>query len=64
MEELLFWKEKLQLLDKGKRINLNGEDKPSSVYSAVRDNPELFSNKKFSIRTHPVTLKKHVIRTK
>lgn len=57
-QELLTWSEKLELLDKGKSLIV---DNPQSVYVAIR---KYFkgSKKKFSIRTHPDTKEKHVIR--
>lgn len=63
-QELLYWKERLSILLKGKSIILKDDESPQSVYSAIRANPELFDKKKFSIRTNPVTLKKSVLRTK
>lgn len=60
--ELMNWKEKLSSLSKGKSLPVDGSDQ--SVYSAIRDNPELFKDKKFSVRTHPSTLLKRVIRIK
>jgi hypothetical protein len=57
-QELLNWSEKLDLLEKGKSLPT---DQPQSVYAAIR---KYFkgSKKKFSIRTHPDTKQKHVIR--
>ena len=60
--ELMNWKEKLSTLLKGKSVVVEGSTQ--SVYSAIRDNPEMFKEKKFSIRTHPSTLEKRVIRIK
>jgi hypothetical protein len=60
--ELMNWKEKLSSLVKGKSLAVDGPEQ--SVYSAIRDNPDLFKDKKFSVRTHPITLKKRVIRIK
>lgn len=60
--ELMSWKEKLSSLAKGKSLPVDGPDQ--SVYSAIRDNAELFKDKKFGIRTHPTTLQKRVIRKK
>lgn len=61
-QDLLTWKEKLLTLNKkGTKIKL--DDNEQGVYSAIRNNPEEFKDMKFSIRTHPVTLIKYVIRT-
>jgi hypothetical protein len=50
-EDLLKWKERLDLLEKDKRIALGEDDSAQSVYSAIRDNPEMFKKKAFSVRT-------------
>lgn len=58
-QELLTWAEKLDALEKGKSLPV---DNSNTVYSAMRH--ESLKKKKFSIRTHPVTLLKRVLRTK
>jgi hypothetical protein len=47
-QDILYTKEKLNLLEKGKSYPV---EKSQTVYSAIRDNPDLFKNKEFSIRT-------------
>lgn len=63
-EQLKTWKEKLEVLNKGKSIVLKEDESSQTIYSAIRDNADTFKDKKFSIRTHPQTLKKSVIRIK
>lgn len=46
-----YWKEKLSDLEKGKNIPLEKNDSGQGAYSAIRNNPDLFKNKEFSIRT-------------
>lgn len=50
--DLLNWKEKLELMEIGE---IKEVDNDQSVYSAIRDNPDLFKEKQFSIRTDRTT---------
>lgn len=59
-QELLTWKEKLDLLEKGKSLPVENSN---TVYSAINELKKI-STKKFGIRTHPSTLEKRVIRIK
>ena len=47
-QDLLYMKEKLNALEKGKTFPV---EKAQTVYTAIRDNPDLFKNKEFSVRT-------------
>lgn len=58
--ELLNWGEKLDLLKIGQSLPV---DKMQTVYSAIRKTFK-GSAKKFSIRTHPISLEKRVLRLK
>lgn len=58
--ELLNWGEKLDLLKIGQSLPV---DKMQTVYKAIRKT-FIGTSKKFSIRTHPVSLEKRVIRLK
>lgn len=58
--ELLNWGELLDTLSIGKSLPV---DKMQTVYKAIRKTFK-GTTKKFSIRTHPVTLEKRVIRLK
>jgi len=44
-----YWREKLEVLEKGKNIIVEGSSQ--GVYAAIRTNPETFKNKEFSVRT-------------
>lgn len=63
-EEVKTWKEILSELKKGKSTPLKPEDSVQSVYSAIRQNPNTFEGKAFSVRTHPSTKQQRVYRTK
>jgi len=53
------WKKKLENLEIG---GVEPVENEQTVYSAIRDNAELFKGKKFAIRTNPVSLEKTVTR--
>lgn len=66
MEKLLLmeWKERLSALEVDGYIELVEGLKAGGAYSAIAVNKELFKDKKFTIRTHPITKQQYVIRIK
>lgn len=62
--ELLTWKERLKVLGILKTIQLTDNETAQAVYSAMRDNADLFKGKTFSVRTEKGTTKQFVIRLK
>lgn len=52
---ILKWKERLALLQAKQDIALDDDVSSKSIYSAIRDNPDMFEGMVFSIRTDRTT---------
>lgn len=52
---LFKWKERLALMQVKEEIALDDDVKSKSIYSAIRDNPDMFEGMIFSIRTDRTT---------